>query len=111
MRSGDQVKFTTQAAKEASAGKSKGYRRATEAETLDWYRSEAARGLDDAGESKLPPRSVYIKFDASTTFTVRRGRARYSIGYENPRSGFTLVCCNSTGTEAYVKTRDLEYAD
>jgi hypothetical protein len=102
------------------------YRHVTAEEVRAWYDSDASKGIDCAGETKLPPRCVMIGFEGGTsfqpnvpvqrpraaklsedTFTVVRSRCCPVIGYhKQPKSA--LVRNNRTGAEGYVKRKDLE---
>jgi len=71
------------------------WRRATAADDTAWRerQHEAARlaeargedtfGIyrDSAGESRLPPQSVFIDFELGDVVTIIRGRCRASLGY------------------------------
>ncbi len=56
------------------------WRPVTAEETAEWYASPESKGMDCAGESKLPPRSVYRR-DTSGTYTVTRARVNAPRGW------------------------------
>jgi len=56
------------------------WRSVTAKETEAWYASPESRGMDCAGESKLPPMSVSRR-DTSGTYTVTRARVNAPRGW------------------------------
>ena len=58
------------------------WRSVTAEERAAWYASPDSRGLDCAGESKLPPMSVYRR-DTSGTYTVTRARVNAPRGWHS----------------------------
>ena len=56
------------------------WRAVTAEETAEWYASPESKGMNCAGESKLPPRSVYRR-DTSGTYTVTRARVNAPRGW------------------------------
>jgi hypothetical protein len=78
----------------------------TSEETRSWYASDAAKGLTDDGETKLPPQSKQIPLHRDTIYMVLRARCRIRLGWGNPVSGMAKLLCTETGEETYVK-RDL----
>ena len=80
-----------------------GRRPVTKEETEAWYASDASKGLDSAGESKLPPRSVWLTLHRDRVYHVVRARCRVSLGWGNPTPGMTELLCTTTGESAYVK--------
>lgn len=79
-----------------------GWRRVTQAEYLAWRASPASQGMDDAGESRLPPRDTHITLVPGRPYEVVRGRVAASQGYGNPRSGCMELQCFTTGERFYV---------
>ena len=75
----------------------------TKEETSTWYASDASKGMNSVGESKLPPQSVSIDLMADRVYTVLRARCRVRLGWGNPRGGMVKILCSKTGQEAYVK--------
>lgn len=86
-----------------------GYRSPTEDEVQAWRDSDASKGMNDAGETKLPPISKSVVLRKGETFTVVRGRARLTCTWGNPRKGFTLIRTES-GEECFVKRELLAHA-
>lgn len=78
----------------------------TQEETNAWYNSDASKGMNSAGESKLPPQSRYIALHRDRIYQVLRARCRVRLGWGNPTPGMTKILCTQTGEETYVK-RDL----
>ena len=75
-------------------------------ETRDWYDSDVSKGMNSAGESKLPPRAVQVLIHRDRIYQVLRARARVMLGWGNPTGGLTKILCTNTGETAYIK-RDL----
>lgn len=78
----------------------------TEKETREWYASDESKGMNDAGESKLPPQSVSVTLFRDRVYTVLRARCRVRLGYGNPEPGMCKIMCSDTGEITYIK-RDL----
>lgn len=86
-----------------------GRRAPTSEETEAWYASDASKGMDSAGETKLPPRAVSVTLRKGETFTVVRGRARMTCVWGNPVKGYTLIRTES-GEECFVRRELLTHA-
>lgn len=85
-------------------------RRAPTAEEIQaWRDSDASKGLDSAGETKLPPRAVSVILRKGETFTVVRGRARMTCTWGNPIKGYTLIETPS-GEQCFVRRELIEHA-
>jgi len=82
----------------------------TREEQQAWYKTDAAKGLDSAGESKLPPQSYAIKLYKGRIYQVLRARCRVRLGWGNPVGGMAKVLCTHSGEEAYIKRELLEVA-
>lgn len=65
------------------------WRPLTHEEYLAWEASDDSKGMDDAGETKLPPKSVYHYPNANTPYKITQARKEAPQGYGNPVSG----CC------------------
>jgi len=97
------------------------YRHTTAAEVDEWYNSPESKGINCAGESKLPPTVAVVKYNGGTLirpdlkikewetillseddFTVVRARCAPVLGYSKS-PGQALVRNNRTGEEGYVK--------
>ena len=83
-----------------------GKRHLTEAEVDSWADSPASKGMDCAGETKLPPRSKIVLMHKSDTLIVERARCRVSFSYHNPTGGWAKLLNTESGESFYVK-RDL----
>lgn len=94
------------------------YRHVTAEEVQEWRDSDASKGMNCAGETKLPPRCVRLSYEGGTrrvgqvggfmeknsddTFTVVKARCAPTLGYHTqPKS--SLIRNNRTGEEGYVK--------
>jgi hypothetical protein len=75
----------------------------TPEEQRDWYESPDSKGMDSAGESKLPPQAVGITIHADRKYVVERARCRIRLGWGNPTPGMAKILCTNTGEIAYIK--------
>ena len=82
----------------------------TAEETEVWYGSDASKGMDSAGESKLPPQAYTVLLHRDRVYTVLRARASVRLGWGNKTGGLTKVLCTETGEETYVKRELIEVA-
>ncbi len=82
------------------------HRPVTHEETEAWYASDASKGMDSAGETKLPPQVAYVLLERDRVYQVLRARCRVRLGWGNPTGGMVKVLCTKTGEETYIK-RDL----
>ena len=82
------------------------FRPITPSEQQAWYASDNAKGLNSAGETKLPPTSQLVYLHRDRTYQVLRARCKVRLGWGNPTPGLTKILCTNTGEETYVK-RDL----
>jgi len=73
-----------------------------------WYQTDAAKGIDDAGETKLPPQSYHIPLYKGRVYQVLRARCRARLGWGRPTPGLAKLLCTHTGEEAYIKRELLE---
>ena len=123
MRKGDLVRLSPQCFTEKNGGTSRfpignfrddelqvyrARRPITERETREWYNSDASKGMNDAGESKLPPQSVSVTLKKNSVYPVLRARCRVRLGWGNPTPGLAKVLCTETGEIAYIKRSLLE---
>ena len=100
------------------------YRHTTEEEIQAWYDSPASKGINSAGESKLPPMVVRVDFEGGTLhrpdrtikpwenvktsddiFTVVKSRCAPTLGYHK-HTKMALIRNNRTGEEGYVYRKD-----
>jgi len=86
-----------------------GGRPTTAAEVEAWRNSDASKGMDSAGESKLPPRSVTVVIHRDDVLVLERARCRVALGWGNPRPGMAKVMLPN-GETAYLKRELLEVA-
>jgi hypothetical protein len=97
------------------------YRHTTAEEVQAWRDSPESKGMNSAGETKLPPRVARVEYDGGTihrpnltitkdeltklsddTFTVVRARCAPILGYHK-YSKMTLLRNNRTGEEGYIR--------
>ncbi len=100
------------------------YRHTTTEEVEAWRNSPESKGINCAGEAKLPPLIARVAFKGGTLhrpglkikpwenvkmsddiFTVVKARCAPRLGYSR-YSKMTLVRNNRTGEEGYVKRQD-----
>lgn len=77
------------------------WRPLTYEELQAWKNSDDSKGMTDDGETKLPPRDVYLRADGRT-YEVLRARVEAPRGYGNPTPG----CCEVLSLDGvcwYVK--------
>ena len=86
-----------------------GTRIPTSDEVEKWRNSDASKGIDCAGESKLPPTAYSSPVCKDKIYTVVRARCR---GYWSYRTwaGQSLILDTESGHEIYVKRDLLEVA-
>lgn len=82
------------------------FRPTTPEEQSAWYHTDEARGMNSAGESKLPPQSSGVSLRRDRVYTVLRARAAVRLGWGNKTGGLVKVLCTESGEETYIK-RDL----
>jgi len=73
-----------------------------------WYQTDAAKGMDSAGETKLPPQSYLVKLYKNRIYQVLRARCRVRLGWGNATPGLVKLLCTHTGEEAYIKRELVE---
>jgi hypothetical protein len=86
------------------------HRPVTSEETEAWYASDASKGMDSAGETKLPPQSSYVLIKRDKVYQVLRARCRVRLGWGNPTGGMVKILCTESGEETYVKRGLVELA-
>ena len=102
------------------------YRHTTHTEREAWYDSPASKGMNCAGETKLPPLVACVKYEGGTihrpnltvtrdeiiklsddTFVVVKARCAPNIGYSKmPKAA--LIRNERTGEEAYIRRAHLK---
>ena len=68
-----------------------------------WYDTEAAKGMNDAGESKLPPQSAAVKLKFGQAYEVVRARCRIRLNWGRPWPHMAALQCMHTGHVGYIK--------
>ena len=81
----------------------------THEETQGWYASDASKGMDCAGETKLPPTAYAVSIHKDRVYTVVRARCAGHWSYRR-HPGQALILDTETGHEIYVKRDLLEVA-
>ena len=82
-------------------------RLATKTDISAWHDSDASRGLDCGGESKLPPTAYSVSLKREKMYTLLRARCAPIWSYRrNP--GHACVLDLETGFEVYVNRKFLE---
>ncbi len=126
MRKGDQVKLIGKYPFSGNNGIvnyswEKVYRHVTAEEVEAWYDSPDSKGMNSAGETKLPPRIASVHYDGGTiycpsrtlsdkestklsedTFTIVRSRCAPILGYHK-YSKMALIRNNRTGEEGFIQ--------
>ena len=83
------------------------WRRCTEEEVQAWRDSDDSKGMNCAGETKLPPRDTYRRNTTpDEVFKVVKARVSAPQGYGNPVSGCALVE-DANGNQWYVRRSHL----
>ena len=102
------------------------YRHTTAEEIQAWRESPASKGMNSAGETKLPPRCVLVEYNGGTiyrpnlkvtkdeeaklsddTFTVVKSRCAPILGYYK-YTKMALIRNNRTGEEGYIRRSRIE---
>jgi hypothetical protein len=82
------------------------YRPLTEMEVREWYASPSSKGMNCAGETKLPPTCAAVEIYAHEKLLIRRARCRVSLGHGNPTPGMMEVE-TTLGDITYIKRADV----
>jgi len=90
-------------------GTVEGTRLATSRDVNAWYDSDASKGIDCAGETKLPPTAYTVTLRRDRVYTLLRARCRPQWSYRS-HPGHACVLDVETGHEVYVKRGLLEVA-
>jgi hypothetical protein len=80
------------------------YRPLTEDEVTEWYESPSSKGMNSAGETKLPPTCVCVEVHSTDTFTILRARCAVWLGYR--KTGGMMEVRLRSGETTYIK-RDM----
>ena len=67
--------------------------------------------FNDAGESRLAPRSVSVPLPVDGIYIVERARCRVKLGWGNPTGGMTKILDTTTGEYAYVAREMLKVVE
>lgn len=109
MRKGDLVKLSPSIV-DRVAGRMRtsysAYRPTTAAEQAAWYESDLSKGLNSAGESKLPPTAKKVEVPLDAFLVVERARCRVRLGWGNPTPGMTQVMLPN-GETAFIDRKHL----
>lgn len=74
-----------------------------------WYNSDAAKGMTDAGETKLCPSEGGVPLSRDSVYPVLRARAQATYNYRN-RGGLIKLLDTANGREVFVDRRLVELA-
>ena len=107
-RAGGQLRYPLTNYANDEAGIVESSRPVTPEATDAWYDSDASKGMNSAGETKLPPQSKHVALHKDRIYTVLRARCRVRLGWGNPTPGLTKILCSKTGEETYVKRHLIE---
>jgi hypothetical protein len=72
-----------------------------------WRDSDASKGIDCAGETKLPPTAFSVPVYADRVYHLVRARCRPQWSYRS-HPGMACILDTETGHELYVKRELLE---
>lgn len=89
------------------AGIVEGFRHPTSKEIEEWRNSPASKGMDSAGESKLPPTAVLVSVHRDDKLKIERARVRMTFFYHTS-GGWAKVSRVSDGVTFYIKREHLE---
>lgn len=78
-----------------------GARAITSKELQEWRDSPHSKGMDEAGETKLPPRQVAVQCPNDHFYLVVKTRAVNRLGW-TPRGNHMIVFNTVTGEEFYT---------
>ena len=85
-----------------------GWRPIRSDELTAWYKSDASKGMDDTGETKLPPRNVLIEVRQDRVYEVIRARCTSSRDYYTIPKCAELLCF-VTGERFFIERRKLRH--
>jgi len=85
-----------------------GSRKPTSQDADAWRNSEDSKGMNCAGETKLPPTCYSVPIHRDRIYEVLRARCRVHLSYGNPTPGMTQLLCLQTGQTAYIRRELLE---
>ena len=81
----------------------------TDQQKADWRNSDAAKGMTDAGETKLCPSEGGVALHRDNIYPVLRARAQATYNYRN-RGGLVKLLDTTNGREVFVDRRLVELA-
>ena len=82
------------------------WRALNEAELEAWRNSDASKGIDCAGETKLPPRRKYFHLEAGQVVTVLKGRTAWHGDWGHPVRNMALIM-TAHGEVLYARRKHL----
>lgn len=89
------------------AGVVEGTRLATKADRESWRNSSSSKGIDCAGETKLPPTAYNVEIRRDRVYIVLRARCCPTWSYRK-HPGMSLILCTESGEEVYIKRNYLK---
>ena len=88
-------------------GEFSAHRPITFEEKQKWYDSPHSRGMNDAGETHLPPTSAQVILHRDGIYTVLRARCAPEMHWrKNP--GMTHILDTATGEDCFIRRECLE---
>ena len=106
MRKGDLVKLCADP-DSRWWGRVKVYRRTTEDEVKRWENSSASKGMNSAGETKLPPQVRSVNYEDTDTWTVLRARCAPVLNYRK-KPKCVQIMNNRTNEIGYAPRANVE---
>ena len=83
------------------------WRHTTQDEVDAWRNSTRSKGMNSAGETKLPPRETPVKYEDDDTWTIVKSRcAPILFHHKTPKCA--LIFNNRTNEMGYVRRANLE---
>ncbi len=93
--------------KKGAAVKTDGYTRGNILLSPEEARELTRTGMNDAGETHLPPKSRSVDLDPDKVYVVLRARASAQLGYGSRTGGLVAVLDPHTGDTIYVRRNDI----
>ena len=85
----------------------KAYRHLSDKEVKDWWDSDASKGMNDAGESHLPPSYSSFEVQVCKPFLVLRAKCAPHLGYYT-YTKMTELLDTETGCQFYVRQYNVQ---
>mgnify|MGYP003114245819 CR=1 FL=1 len=83
------------------------WRHTTRAEVEEWENSPSSKGMNSAGETKLPPRETSVRYEDGDTWTIVKSRCAPILFYrKTPKC--VQIMNNRTNEIGFVKRHNVE---